>query len=114
MLKCWSTVDIMKLFGFVYNSFDIGAFEECNLADDCFPFLLFFGEIVVSDMTNSFEAAWKMDIFGIIFIIYLCKPIELLLITKIFIVHDDLDLANFILFDLVSNSPQLCFADILS
>lgn len=106
MLKSGSSIDIMKFFCFIDDGFDVWAFEQGYFSNNYLPFFLFFGEVVVSDMSDSFKAAWKVDIFGIMLILNVSEPVELLLIIKIFIVDYNFNFFNFVLIDLISNPCQ--------
>lgn len=94
----------MQLLCFVDYRFDVGTLEKSDLSNNYFPLLLLFGKIVVSDVTDRLETSRKMYVFGIIKILDLGKPVELILIFKIFIVELEILLPHGILFDLILNA----------
>lgn len=93
MFKRWRSINIVQFFGLIDNCFDIRTLQESNFSDDFFEGNLLLCKIVMSHMSDCFEAVGERNVSLFPFML-VGEPLEDLLIFNIFVVQLDFSRLN--------------------
>ena len=83
----------MQFLSFVDNSFDVGTLQKSNFSDDLLVWNLLLRKVVMSHMSDCFEAIGERNVAFFSFV-FVCEPLEDILIFNIFVVQLNLSWLN--------------------